>query len=109
MLTGTSLLLFLSGWWLPIITSRIALIISIVTVGGYYNQSQKKLAYIDGLTQIPNRRFFDRFLGEKWAESQKKAQYISIILCDVDYFKQYNDTYGHQAGDLCLQQVAPRY
>ncbi len=105
-LFGSSYLLFLSGCWLPVITAVSSLVFSNITVGSYYNQSQKKLVYIDGLTQIPNRRYFDLYLQQQWEQCQKNGQYISLILCDIDYFKKYNDTYGHQAGDQCLKQVA---
>ena len=99
-------LLFLFGWWLPVITALSSLVFSTITVGSYYNQTQKKLVYIDGLTQIPNRRYFDLYLQQQWEQCHKNDQYISLILCDIDYFKKYNDTYGHQAGDKCLKQVA---
>ena len=105
-LLGSSYLLFLSGWWLPVVTTGFSLMFSTITVGSYYNQTQKKLVYIDGLTQIPNRRYFDLFLEQQWLQSQKKQQNLALILCDIDYFKKYNDTYGHQAGDICLKQVA---
>ena len=105
-LSGSGYLLFLQGWWLPVITPLFSLLFSTTIISTYYNQIQKQLAYIDSLTQIPNRRFFDRVLKQKWDESQKKQQSLSVILCDVDHFKKYNDTYGHQAGDECLQQVA---
>ena len=105
-LLGSGYLLFLQGWWLPVITPLCSLLFSTTIISTYYNQIQKQLAYIDGLTQIPNRRFFNRVLQQKWDESQKKQQSLSVILCDVDHFKKYNDTYGHQAGDECLQQVA---
>ena len=105
-LLGSSYLLFLSGWWLPVITAGFSVVFSTITVSGYYNQSQKKLVYIDGLTQIPNRRYFDLFLEQQWLQTQKKEQNLAVILCDIDYFKKYNDTYGHQDGDMCLRQVA---
>jgi adenylate cyclase len=105
-LLGSGYLLFLSGWWLPVATPVLALIGSTVVVSNYHQQNQKKLAFIDGLTQIPNRRFFEQFLEQHWLESKRKHQSLCLILCDVDYFKKYNDTYGHQAGDLCLQKVA---
>lgn len=105
-LLSSSYVLFLSGWWLPVITAASSLVFSTITVGSYYNQRQKKLVYIDGLTQIPNRRYFDLYLQRQWQHCQKNRQYISLILCDIDYFKKYNDTYGHQAGDKCLKQVA---
>ena len=105
-LFGNSYLLFLSGWWLPVITPLFAIVGSTIVVNNYHQQNQKKLAFIDGLTQIPNRRFFDQFLEQHWLESKRKHQSLCLILCDIDYFKKYNDTYGHQAGDLCLQKVA---
>ena len=105
-LLGSGYLLFLMGWWLPIITPLFSIIGSSVAVNNYHQQQQKKLALIDGLTQIPNRRFFDRFLEQHWLETQRKHQVLCLILCDVDHFKKYNDTYGHQSGDLCLQKVA---
>ena len=105
-LLTTGYLLFLLGWWLPVITPFSSLILATLAVSNYQQQQQKKLVFIDGLTQIPNRRFFDEFLAEYWLKSKKKQQSLCVILCDVDFFKKYNDTYGHQAGDLCLQQVA---
>jgi diguanylate cyclase (GGDEF)-like protein len=64
-----------------------------------------RLAHLDALTQIANRHCFNEYLQKKWQELAEAAE-ISLILCDVDFFKKYNDTYGHQAGDACLQQVA---
>lgn len=64
------------------------------------------LAISDGLTQIANRRRFDEYLEEQWERMARSQSYLSILLCDIDFFKQYNDTYGHPAGDSCLQQVA---
>ncbi len=70
------------------------------------NGSLQKLATIDGLTQVANRRQFDEFLAQSWQTSLEQQQFLGIILCDIDFFKPYNDTYGHQAGDDCLKQVA---
>ena len=105
-LFSSSYSLFLFGWWLPTIAPLLASILSAITVAGYYNQSQKNLAFTDGMTQIANRRFFDRYLEQQWGLSEKQNKNISLILCDVDFFKVYNDTYGHQAGDECLKKVA---
>ena len=101
----TSYSLFLWGWWLPTIAPLIALIISTVAVLGYYNQNQKNLAFTDGLTNLANRRFFDNYLEEQWSKI-KQDKDLALIICDVDFFKFYNDTYGHQAGDECLKKVA---
>jgi diguanylate cyclase (GGDEF)-like protein len=66
----------------------------------------EKLSSIDGLTEIPNRRCFDETLANEWARARRAHSNISLILIDIDFFKQYNDHYGHAAGDKCLQKVA---
>ena len=66
----------------------------------------QNLASLDGLTQIPNRRHFDTALTAEWNRAGRGGLPLTAILIDVDKFKVYNDTYGHQAGDLCLQRVA---
>lgn len=65
-----------------------------------------KIASIDGLTQIPNRRRFDEHLEHQWKQMIRERSLICLILFDIDHFKQFNDTYGHLAGDDCLKQVA---
>lgn len=70
------------------------------------NEKLKRITMIDGLTQIPNRRKFDEYLASEWARHFRDKNPLSIIFCDIDFFKFYNDTYGHQAGDDCLQKVA---
>ena len=61
---------------------------------------------MDDLTGIANHRRFIEFFDLEWRRSQRNARPISIILVDVDFFKLYNDTYGHQAGDKCLKNIA---
>lgn len=68
------------------------------------NKELTALARLDALTQVANRRAFDEFLDNAWAAHNHTP--LTLILCDIDYFKLYNDTYGHQAGDACLQKVA---
>ena len=70
------------------------------------NQQLKHLANVDELTQIANRRSFDRYYQSQWAKMIESKQLLALILCDVDYFKKYNDFYGHQAGDICLKNIA---
>ncbi|CBN54420.1 putative Diguanylate kinase [Kamptonema sp. PCC 6506] len=70
------------------------------------NQELQNLASLDGLTKIANRRRFDEVLTQEWQRLIVEPIRLSLILCDIDCFKAYNDTYGHQAGDSCLQQVA---
>ncbi|MGE5658640.1 MAG: PAS domain S-box protein [Actinomycetota bacterium] len=70
------------------------------------NQELERLATLDGLTLIANRRRFDKYFDAEWRLALQEQRPISLILCDVDFFKFYNDTYGHQAGDACLQKIA---
>jgi len=70
------------------------------------NEELKRLATIDGLTQIANRRRFDEYLNLEWFRLRREKASLSLILFDIDFFKLYNDTYGHLAGDDCLHQVA---
>lgn len=64
------------------------------------------LANMDGLTGIANRRHFDYFLAQQWQYQGEHHKYLSLVLCDIDFFKQYNDHYGHLEGDECLKKVA---
>lgn len=69
---------------------------------------QKQLeeySYKDGLTGVANRRMFDMVLATEWANAQRSQQPLSLILLDIDHFKQYNDHYGHVQGDDCLKSV----
>ncbi len=70
------------------------------------NQELIKLANIDGLTQLANRRCFNEKLSHEWQRMRREQAFLGLIMCDIDYFKLYNDYYGHQAGDKCLYQVA---
>ncbi len=72
-------------------------------------QANKKLAHLsqtDGLTQISNRRFFDESFVQEWKRTKREKQPISLVLFDLDFFKQYNDQYGHLQGDECLRSIA---
>ncbi|WP_413164059.1 diguanylate cyclase domain-containing protein [Capilliphycus salinus ALCB114379] len=70
------------------------------------NEELQYLAHYDQLTEVANRRYFDEYLEKEWDRLKREQAPLSLILCDVDYFKRYNDTYGHLAGDRCLTQVA---
>ncbi len=66
----------------------------------------RSLAFIDGLTGIANRRRFDENLESEWRGCRRTRTPLSLVMIDIDQFKQFNDAYGHQAGDTCLQSVA---
>jgi len=70
------------------------------------NQELHCLATIDNLTGVANRRQFDYYLDREWRRLARQQEPLSLILLDIDYFKRYNDSKGHQAGDNCLKQVA---
>lgn len=70
------------------------------------NRELSRQATVDGLTQIANRRHFDERLAAEWARMRREGRPLSLILGDVDFFKRYNDHYGHQQGDECLKAVA---
>ncbi len=70
------------------------------------NHELQRLAAFDALTQLANRRRFDEYLQQEWQRMMREQKSMSLLLCDIDSFKSYNDTYGHQAGDDCLRQVA---
>ncbi len=80
----------------------------------YVNQIQrdeafralKKLSVTDPLTNIANRRYFHEFLEREWQRGLRNKTPLGVIICDIDFFKLYNDSYGHQQGDICLKSVA---
>jgi two-component system chemotaxis family response regulator WspR len=70
------------------------------------NIELKKLAALDSLTGIANRRRFDEAMKTEWSRMQRDRKPLSLLMCDVDHFKRYNDTFGHLPGDLCLKKTA---
>jgi len=75
----------------------------------HHKQSETALqraALVDPLTRIANRRHFDAFMDKEWARAIRSGLPLSLIVCDVDHFKGYNDSLGHAAGDACLQAIA---
>lgn len=70
------------------------------------NIELERLTQIDGLTGVYNRRFFDQALEREWQVAFRETESLTLVMLDIDYFKLYNDTLGHQAGDQCLRIVA---
>jgi len=70
------------------------------------NQELRRLTSLDGLTGIANRRHFDEMFEHEWRRAMRKGTELSVLMCDIDFFKQYNDACGHLAGDEALRVVA---
>lgn len=70
------------------------------------NRELERLSTTDSLTGLANRRSFNEFLSREWLREQREKQPFSVIMIDIDFFKKYNDHYGHLEGDVCLQKVA---
>lgn len=103
---GASYGLLLLGWWIPIVPTTLAIILAAVIGMTTEAQRLSVLSMQDSLTQLANRRSFDEALEREWEKAWRSQSSIGVILCDVDYFKRYNDTYGHATGDECLRKVA---
>lgn len=103
--------MLMSGVSHLIVTEKeeVAGLLSAINFFAYYQNVEKylnDLAVIDGMTGIYNRRHFDESLAKEWKRTQREKISLSLIMLDIDYFKKYNDTYGHPAGDECLVKVA---
>ena len=70
------------------------------------NRTLSRVALLDGLTGVPNRRSMDEMLENAWRRAVRNRTPLSLILIDIDHFKEFNDTFGHVAGDRCLVRVA---
>lgn len=77
-----------------------------ITVQKETQRALELLVTQDGLTGIANRRRFDQTLQFEWSRAKRDAKLLTVMMVDVDYFKKYNDAYGHQAGDECLKRIA---
>lgn len=102
-----TLILFITGLLFGIIIS--ILLDNVITYHQQLNQINQeltRLANIDGLTLLANRRSFENHFQQEWMRAMQGQYPLTLLLCDVDYFKAYNDTYGHQAGDECLRKLA---
>ena len=99
--------LIMRAVWLVFATIAVALTV-------YYSRQENKLlenqlyeiSITDHLTGLYNRRYFDQFIAEEYSRNKRGQSWLAIVLIDIDHFKMYNDTYGHQAGDDCLQAIA---
>jgi diguanylate cyclase (GGDEF)-like protein len=92
-----------------VLNSKIAAIARLVKMQKDLLAASKKmeqLSYLDGLTHIYNRRGFDRAMNSEWKRRLRDKNALSFLMIDVDYFKKYNDHYGHQSGDDCLKTIA---
>jgi diguanylate cyclase (GGDEF)-like protein len=99
--------------WIPVVLPMLAIIaaFTLSILAKYLMKSkdfeyQYKLATIDGLTELYNHRYFQDTLKQQMDIARRYNQSVSLIICDIDFFKKFNDTYGHQAGDAVLRQVA---
>jgi adenylate cyclase len=98
--------LMLAGWWLPVVPVSLSLLAAPVITRLQKINRLQTLSQVDELTQLANRRSFQEHLLQEWQRALRSHTPLSLILCDVDYFKLYNDSYGHPQGDECLRQVA---
>lgn len=87
-------------------TAQVGLVLLEISDRKRLEATLQQQAEVDALTQIANRRAFDRHLQLEWSHCLRSQQPLALILCDVDFFKAYNDRYGHPMGDQCLIQVA---
>ena len=123
---GLSLDSVFATWWTYVYQTSIMVVLVIIVLTSlgflFYRQIQRLLvaeeelrlaqhdlehiAKTDSLTGLPNRRYFDATLAQEWSRTCRTESSIALILIDIDWFKQYNDHYGHVLGDECLRQVA---
>lgn len=89
-------------FYLPVVMARIKTQIELKNK----TELLERLVSIDGLTHIPNRRHYDDIIVKEWKRAQRNSTPLSVIMIDIDCFKNYNDTYGHAAGDECIRSVA---
>jgi len=86
----------------PMVQARVAMHLSLKRK----QEMLEEFAFIDALTEIPNRRRFDEVAEQEWSRSMRSGKPMSLLLMDVDHFKEYNDTYGHGRGDTALRRLA---
>ncbi|WP_198262922.1 diguanylate cyclase domain-containing protein [sulfur-oxidizing endosymbiont of Gigantopelta aegis] len=91
---------------IPANENRYLAVIHDITAHKNKEEKLRHLSYIDSLTNLSNRRRFDEEYEKAWLQGQRNKSRIAFIMIDIDFFKQFNDTYGHQEGDVCLQKIA---
>lgn len=96
---------FTKPFKMPLVRARVAIQIELKRKTSLL----ETLVDLDGLTQIPNRRRFDQVFDEEWRRVARNQSVLSLCVMDVDFFKQYNDTYGHAKGDQCLKTLAAQF
>lgn len=89
-------------YFLPIVKARVKTHLELKQ----HRDMLESLSSLDGLTGIPNRRRFDQFFDQEWKRSVRELTFLSVIMMDIDFFKAFNDNYGHCSGDDCLRQIA---
>jgi adenylate cyclase len=104
---------FCLDWWLPLFAPMgllgLTALLFWLDYGKRLEVSNLRLGHLvnyDDLTQVANRRYFDQHLKQEWSRMVRERSPMALLLCDVDFFKRYNDHQGHLAGDSCLRQVA---
>ena len=99
----------LDGWYRIVgikLGDGLVVTISDITEKKKISLALEQQAHVDGLTGIANRRYFDSYLEREWTRMKREKAPLTLIMADVDFFKNYNDCYGHQMGDVCLKKVA---
>jgi len=105
--------MFICNLWVPLVlpVTVAVIVFALAYVVKYIIKSrdfehQYKLATVDGLTDLYNHRYFQETLKQQMEMAKRYGSSVSLIIVDIDFFKKFNDTYGHQAGDAVLRQVA---
>ncbi len=105
-LAGILCFFLFGGWLLPTVTVPISLVAVFLFSSGWQRREHQELALVDGLTGLYNRRWLDQFLLRQMSRARVSGESLSIAMIDIDHFKNFNDTYGHQVGDFVLVSIA---